>query len=108
MRAGEAARGWLSRHPFLWRALVLAVAAGFGIGGLVVFSFGGCHDSGGFCSDEFSSTHVEAYASGAVLVALAALGVALVFTRRPWKLATAAVLAGVVAGVAAVALEATH
>lgn len=70
-----------------------------------MFGFGGCHDSGGFCSDEFGSTHVEAYASAAFLAALAAVAVVVPFRRRPLPLLTAALAAAGIVAVLAVGAE---
>lgn len=67
----------------LWRVAALVVAVALAAGALIAFGFGGCHDSGGFCAGEFSSTHVEAYASAAVLAALAAVAAIVPFSRRP-------------------------
>ena len=96
--------------PFLVPKLVrrialLVAAAGFFAGGFVTFALGGCHDSGGFCADEFSSTHVEAYASGAVLATIAAVLAALAFTRRVIRLVITAVATAAIVSTAAVALE---
>ena len=89
----------------VWRLASLTAAAGFFGAGFVTFALGGCHDSGGFCADEFSSTHVEAYASGATLAAIAAGLTALAFTRRIIRLVAAAASVAAFAGVLAVALE---
>ena len=90
---------------WVWRLASLGAAAGFFAGGFITFALGGCHDSGGFCSDEFSSTHVEAYASGATLAAIAAGFTALAFTRRIIRLVVAATSAAAAAGILAVGLE---
>lgn len=89
----------------VWRIAVLVVAALLALGALVAFGFGKCHDSGGFCAEEFSSTHVEAYASAAVLGALAAVAAVVPFSRRPVRLVAAAFVAAGLIAVLAVWVE---
>ena len=43
-----------------------------GLAGAFLFALGGCHSSGGFCSDSFSSTHVVLYGFAVVLLSAAA------------------------------------
>lgn len=74
-------RRWLARLLLL----VTGVAAGFL--GTASFALGTCHSSGGFCADEFSSTHVTGYAGGALLLATATGLVAAALSlrlRAPW------------------------
>lgn len=89
----------------VWRIAVLVVAALLAVGALVAFGFGRCHDSGGFCAEEFSSTHVVAYVSAVVLGALAALAAVVPFSRRPARLVAAALVAAGLVAVLAMWME---
>ena len=91
-------RDRLRRHPVLWRLALALVAAGAAFGAFVLFAFGSCHDAGGFCAGEFGSTHVESYASAAVLAGIA-LPAAVATVRRGAVVLVTAALAG--AGVVA-------
>lgn len=89
----------------LTRAALLLAAALAAFGGAASFALGTCHDSGGFCADEFSSTHVEAYAGGVLLLSLAVGGIAAAaWLRLRPALVAAAVTAGAVS-LAAVLVE---
>lgn len=93
---------WLRRHPVAWRVAAGLVAAGFGSGALFLFALGSCHDSGGFCAAEYSSTHTESYASAAALAAVALPAAVVIVSRRVIVLAGAAIAgAGIVALLAA-------
>lgn len=81
---------WPRRHPVAWRVAAALTAAGLAMGAVLMVALGSCHDDTGFCTAEFGATHVEAYASGAVLAALAAAAVAVTVTRRPARLVLAA------------------
>lgn len=77
-----------------WRSAVrlvvfVLVAAACGLAGGASFAFGTCHDAGGFCSARFSSTNVEAYAGGVLLLTMAAVLLTAAVTRRPVVLAVA-------------------
>ena len=85
---------WLRRHPLVWRVTLGLVAAGLGSSALFLFALGSCHDSGGFCSSEYSSTHTESYASAAVLAAIALPSAVAIVTRRALPLLTAAIAGG--------------
>lgn len=89
----------------VWRIAVFVGALGLALGALVAFGFGRCHDEGGFCAQEFSSTHVKAYASAAVLGALAAATAVVPFSRRPVPLAVAAFAAAGLVALLAVRVE---
>ena len=89
----------------LWRAGMLLVSCLLVAGAVVAIGFGRCHDSGGFCADEFSSTHVEAYASGAVLASLAAVAAIVPFNRRPAVVAAMASVAALLVAVISVWAE---
>lgn len=85
--------------------MALFAAAAVAAGAFVSFAFGTCHDSGGLCADEFSSTHVEAYAGGVVLAGVAA-GCCVWAVRARRTVALAAVLAATfVTALAAVLIE---
>lgn len=58
-------------RAWLVRALLLVAAVAAAVAGAASFPLGTCHDGGGFCADEFSSTHVEGYAGGSLLLGLA-------------------------------------
>lgn len=64
------------------RVLAALLAVGLGFGGAALFALGSCHDSGGFCAESFSGTHVFLYAIGVVLLSLAAGGLAAAVTAR--------------------------
>lgn len=86
------------RSFWLLRSLFLAVAAIGAVAGAASFALGTCHDSGGFCADEFSGTHIEGYAGGSMLLGLAAGLAAAAWTLRPrpavaWGLATVGAVA---------------
>ncbi len=73
----------------------MLAAAGAGAGGVASFALGTCHDSGGFCADRFSSTHVEAYAGGVLLVSSAVALLTLTVTRRRVAVAAAGLISGI-------------
>lgn len=92
-------RRWLARLLLL----VTGVAAGFL--GTASFALGTCHSSGGFCADEFSSTHVTGYAGGALLLATATGLVAAALSLRLRAALVSGAVAGVAVAVAAALLE---
>jgi hypothetical protein len=96
---------WLRRHPVIWRVALALVAAGAGSSAVVLFALGSCHDSGGFCAGEFSSTHVESYGSAAVLAAIALAAAVAVVRRGVLALAAAALVGAAVVGALAVLYE---
>ena len=102
---GSGIAAWSRRHPVAWRAAFACVALALFAVALVSFGFGGCHDSGGFCASEFGSVHIEAYASSAALAALGTLVAACCFTRRIVVLASTAVAAAALVGLAAIGAE---
>jgi len=95
-------------HPLVWRALVAVLAVGTGLTGAVSFALGTCHDSGGFCADSFSSTHVGAYAVGVVLMSAAVTLLAVTVTLRVVVLAAVALISGLLIAALAVGLEFTR
>lgn len=103
----DGARRLVERHPWAFRFVMLMLGLGLAAGAFLGVAFGTCHDSGGFCEGEFTSTNLEAYTTGAVLAGLGGATLALVASRR-WRVLAAAFLLGVtVAVTVAVLAEAT-
>lgn len=82
------------RRAWGWAGSILAVV--LFLGASAAFAMGTCHDAGGFCAEEFSATHVEAYATASVLAGLAAASATSAFSLRRTSL-TIAVTVGALA-----------
>jgi hypothetical protein len=78
-----------------------------GLGGAALLALGSCHDSGGFCAESFSGTHVLLYSIGVVLLSAAAGVLAAAITRRRSVAAGIAAAAGVVLLLLVVVAETT-
>ncbi len=79
------------------RVVAVLLAVALGLAGAALLALGTCHDSGGFCAETFSATHVTLYAMGVALLSLATAALVSAVTRRR------AVVAGI-GGTAAVVL----
>jgi uncharacterized membrane protein YhaH (DUF805 family) len=78
-----------------------------GFGGAATFALGSCHDSGGFCAESFSGTHVVLYAIGVILLSVASGVLAGALTTRRGVAAGIAGIAAVLLVVLVVVVETT-
>ncbi|HUQ39387.1 MAG TPA: hypothetical protein VM030_04475 [Acidimicrobiales bacterium] len=105
MRAPDAPQDWSKRHPIGWRLAILFMLSWMVPMGWIVFVFGGCHDTGGFCTDDFGANNIALYASGAAVFAVCGAGFTLLFTRRPRVVVGVAAATAVAAAFAAFYME---
>ncbi len=91
----------------LWRLIAVFGAVGLGFAGFASFALGTCHDSGGFCADSFSGTHVFFYAVAVALLSSSAALLARTVTSRAGLIGVIAYSAGLLLLLLIVVVEAT-